>query len=46
MTTSAYMWNLKTKGTNELIYKTEVESQRLVTVSLSSKGKGWGQGLN
>ena len=26
---SAYMWNLrKQKGTNELIYKTEVESQR------------------
>ena len=23
----AYMWNLKKKGTNELIYKTEVESQ-------------------
>ena len=22
-----YMWNLKKKGTNELIYKTEVESQ-------------------
>ena len=23
----AYMWNLKKKGTNELIYKTEVELQ-------------------
>ena len=22
-----YMWNLKKKGTNELIYKTEVESR-------------------
>ena len=22
-----YMWNLKTKGTNELIYKTEIELQ-------------------
>ena len=24
---SAYMWNLKKKGTNELIYKTEMELQ-------------------
>ena len=24
---SAYMWNLKKKGTNELIYKTEIELQ-------------------
>ena len=23
----AYMWNLKKNGTNELIYKTEIESQ-------------------
>ena len=23
---SAYRWNLKKKGTNELIYKTEIES--------------------
>ena len=24
---TTYMWNLKKNGTNELIYKTEIESQ-------------------
>ena len=37
------MWNLK-NDTNELIYKTETESQRKQT-SGYQRGKGWG-GIN
>ena len=36
-----YMWNLK-NDTNELIYKTETESQTEKTNLWSSKWRGWG----
>ena len=35
------MWNLK-NDTNELIYKTETESQTEKTNLWSSKSRGWG----
>ena len=37
---TAYMWNLKkkNKGTNELIYKTEIEVQ----MQKANMGMGWG----
>ena len=38
------MWNLKKKSdTNELIYKTETDSETLKTNSWLPKGKGWGR---
>ena len=37
-----YMWNLKKKITNELIYKIETESQTLKTNLWSPKWKGSG----
>ena len=40
-----YMWNLKKNDTNELIYKTEIDSQTLKTNSRLPKGKMWG-GIN
>ena len=39
-----YMWNLKIWYTNELIYKTETDSQTLKTNLRLPKGKGEGQG--
>ena len=39
------MWNLKKKGTNELIYKIEVESQMQKTNLWLPGNKGWG-GIN
>ena len=38
------MWNLK-NDTNELIYKTEIDSQPQETNFWLPKGKGWG-GIN
>ena len=43
---SLIMWNLKKKNTNELIYKTEIDSQTQKTNLLLPKGKGGGGGLN
>ena len=40
---SLYMWNLN-NDTNELIYKTETDSQTLKTNLWLPKGKGWGGG--
>ena len=40
----AYIWNLK-KDTNELIYKTEIDSQTKKTNVWLPKGKGGG-GIN
>ena len=37
------MWNLKEKDINELIYKTEVESQMWKTNLWLPKGKGGGR---
>ena len=40
-----YMWNLKKKNdTNEIIYKTEMDSQTLKTNVWLSKEKGGGKG--
>ena len=39
-----YMWNLKKNGTNERIYKTEIESQTLKTNLWLPKGKAGGGG--
>ena len=36
------MWNLKKKDTNELIYKTETDSQNLKTNLWLPKGTGGG----
>ena len=36
-----YMWNLKS-STNELIYKTEIDSQTKKTNLWLPKGMGWG----
>ena len=36
----AYMWNLKKNGTNELIYKREIESQMQKTNLWLPGGKG------
>ena len=36
----SYMWNLNKNNTNELIYKTEVESQRGKTNLIIKKEKG------
>ena len=37
----AFMWNLKKKGINELIYKTETDSQILKTnMVIGGKGEG------
>ena len=36
------MWNLKKNGTNEVIYKTETDSQTLKTNLWLTKGKGKG----
>ena len=41
----AYMWNLKKKDINELIYKTEMDSQTLKTNLQFPKGKERG-GIN
>ena len=38
------MWNLKTNDTNELIYKTERDSQTWKT-NMVARGKGWGGGI-
>ena len=38
-----YMWNLKKNGTNELIYKTEIESQIQETNLWLLKEKGEGR---
>ena len=38
------MWNLKKNDTNELIYKTEIDSQTQKTNLWLSKGKGKGMG--
>ena len=35
------MWNLRRNDTNELIYKTETDSQ---TTENDLRGKGWGKG--
>ena len=43
------MWNLKTRGTNELIYKTEIELQMQKTRLWSPGGKGeinWETGID
>ena len=46
------MWNLKKKkDTNELIYKTEVDSETLENKYMITKGEGmgrvhWGLGIN
>ena len=40
-----YMWNLKRKDTNELIYKTEIDSQTQKTSLCLPKGKA-GVGIN
>ena len=37
------MWNLKKKGTNKLIYKTERDSQTQKTNLWLPKGKGRGE---
>ena len=37
----ACMWNLRRNDTNELIYKTETDSQ---TTENDLRGKGWGKG--
>ena len=37
----AYRWNLRRNDTNELIYKTETDSQ---TIENDLRGKGWGKG--
>ena len=37
-----YMWNLKKNGTNELIFKTEIESQMQKANLLLPRGK-WGK---
>ena len=37
------MWNLKKKDTNELIYKTEIDSQTWETNLWLPKGKGGGR---
>ena len=39
-----YMWNLKKKGTNELIYKAETDSQTLEANLWLPKGKGGKEG--
>ena len=36
----AYMWKVKKKSTNELIYKTEIESQMQKTNLWLPQGKG------
>ena len=36
-----YMWKLRRNDTNELIYKTETDSQ---TIENDLRGKGWGKG--
>ena len=44
-----YMWNLKEKGTNELIFKTETDSQTLKNLwgyqKLQIGGEGWTRGM-
>ena len=40
-----YVWNLE-YDTNELIYKTETDSQTQKTNLWSPKGKGGGRGIN
>ena len=40
------MWNLKKKGTNELIYKTGVESQMQKTNLWLPGDGGWEGGIN
>ena len=40
----AYMWNLKC-STNELIYKTEADSQTQRTDLWLPKQRGWGRGM-
>ena len=42
---TAYMWNLKKNDTNEIIYKTEIDSQKQKTNLWLPKGKGGG-GVN
>ena len=37
-------WHLRNLGTDELIYKTETDSQTYTTNLLLSKGKGVGEG--
>ena len=37
-----YMWNLKRKDTNELIYKTETDSQTQRRNLWLPGGEGWG----
>ena len=39
------MWNLKENDTNELIYKTKIDSQTQKTNLWLPKGKGWGDKL-
>ena len=39
-----FMWNLKKNHTNELIYKTETDSQMLNTNLWLPRGKGWSGG--
>ena len=38
-----YMWNLKKKDTDELIYETEIDAQTQKTNSRLPKGKGGGK---